>query len=200
MKKWDTSDLKDILYLEEFYLGMMEDFEIVSTAHKDYLVMIATVSLKLKKALKNDDWEAIKTLRIAYSSWMKEAEFTAQQVNKDKSDFASCFGEIAAFLETRGFIDTIDIEYDRDTVDKTIGNLNSYTRDLVLSENSLGDLLEATIKLMNAPEEDEDADYVYSDEDIWADELEVEWDDEDQEDAVKEDPDKEKEAKSDKNG
>jgi len=198
MKKWDTSDLKDILYLEEFYLGMMEDFEIVSTAHKDYLVMIATVSLKLKKALKNDDWEAIKTLRIAYSSWMKEAEFTAQQVNKDKSDFASCFGEIAAFLETRGFIDTIDIEYDRDTVDKTIGNLNSYTRDLVLSENSLGDLLEATIKLMNAPEEDEDADYVYSDEDIWADELEVEWDDEDQEDAVKEDPDKEKEAKSDK--
>lgn len=125
---------------------------------------------------------------------MKEADFTAQQANKDKSDFASSFGEVAAFLESRGFIDTIDLEFPRDTVDKTIGNLNSYTRDLVLNENGLGDLLESTIKLMNAPEEDEDSDYEYGDDDIWNDDLEIDYSGEEEEFEILDD----KKAKSDK--
>ncbi len=140
---------------------MMDDFDISTTSHKDYLRKIALISLRLNKAIKQDDWDAIKVLRVTYSNWMKEADFTAQQNNKDKSEFASCFGEVAAFLESKGFIDTINLDFPRDIVDRTIGNLNSYTKDLVLSENGLGDLLESTIALMNKPEEDEEADYVY---------------------------------------
>lgn len=187
MQKWDTGDLNDIMYLEDYYLGMMDDYEITTTAHKDYLKKIALVSLRLNKAIKTDDWEALKVLRQAYSSWMKEADFTAQQNNKDKSDFASCFGEIAAFLETKGFIDTINLDFPRDIVDRTIGNLNSYTRDLVLSENGLGDLLESTIALMNKPDEDEEEDYVHGDEDIWKDELDIDWSEEEIEDKDDED-------------
>jgi len=193
MRKWDTEDLNDIMYLEEYYLDTMEDFEIVTRAHKDYLIMIATVSLKLKKALKSNDLDSLKVLRPMFSAWMKEADFTAQQNNKDKTDFASCFGEIAAFLEEKGFIDTITLEFDRDMVDKTIGNLNSYTRDLVLSENGLGDLLESTIKLMNAPDEDEDSDYEYGDENIWEDDLDIIWGEEDK--LVEKEQEKEKEEK-----
>lgn len=55
MQKWDTTDLNDIMYLEEYYLSMMEDYEITTRSHKDYLIMIAIISLKLKKALKDDD-------------------------------------------------------------------------------------------------------------------------------------------------
>lgn len=178
MQKWDTSDLSDIMYLEDFYLGMMDDFDISTTSHKDYLRKIALISLRLNKAIKQDDWDAIKVLRVTYSNWMKEADFTAQQNNKDKSEFASCFGEVAAFLESKGFIDTINLDFPRDIVDRTIGNLNSYTKDLVLSENGLGDLLESTIALMNKPEEDEEADYVYGADD-WDEDLDIDWSGED---------------------
>ena len=188
MTKWNTSDLNDIMYLENYYLGMMEDYEINTTSHKDYLKKIAVVSLELDKALKSKDWDTVKTLRITFSSFMKEADFTAAQANKDKSDFVSSFGEVAAFLETMGFIDVIDLTYPRDMVDRTIGNLNSYTRDLVLNESGLGDLLEGTIKLMNAPEEDEEADYEFDTEDMWKDDLEIDWDKEEEE----EEEDKEK--------
>jgi len=188
MAKWRTTDLEDMLWLENYYLSMMEDFEITTTSHKDYLRKICKISLNLDKAIEANDGDNIKILRATYSAFMKEGNFTEQQANKDKSNFVSSFGELAAFLEVEGFVEMIDLTFPRDMVDRTIGNLNSYIRDLVLNESGLADLLESTIQLMNAPDEDEDADYEYGSDYMWEDDLEIDWSkiDEEEEDEVDE--------------
>lgn len=168
--KWGKAYRPDEwVQLEKLYNEMMESYDIQSAGHIDTLKMICKTSLKANQLLDIGDVEGAQKVVKMYDMLMKSGKFTAAQNKADSDEIVDSVGELVAICEKDGFIPRFYIDTPNDKIDKTIMDMQKYTRDLVTEELGLGNLIENAIQQLQ--KEKDIADEILDNEDTFEDEL-----------------------------
>ena len=132
--------------MEQLYQDMMASYDIQTAGHKDTLIMVCKASLKANQCIDAGDIEGFQKMSKAYDQLMKSGNFTAVQNKGESGDFIDSLGELVAICEKQGFIPQYYVEGPQDKVDKTLQDLQHYTRTLVTEEMNLGNMIESSLR------------------------------------------------------
>jgi len=140
--------------LQEFKEDMEMSYEIETASHKDYLKKICIVSLKMEEALVSGNIEHFKKLSDAYDKLMHSAKFTAvQRSAADRTGGMNTFSEFCEFAEKHGFIPKFPTDIPQDIVDQTEKNLMNFTKNLIMGDPNIANIVETALQKMNEKEE-----------------------------------------------
>lgn len=81
-----------------------------------------------------------------YNELMKSGKFTAAQNKAESGEYVDSISELVALCEKDGFIPRYYTDGPQDKVDRTLQDLQSYTKTLVTEEMNLGNLIEKAVK------------------------------------------------------
>ena len=165
VRKWGrTYTIPECIKLEKLYNEMMSSYDIRTASHIDYLLKICRLSLKIDQALEVNDIEGFQKMSRVYDMLMKSAKFTAAQNKDAASDYTDSVGMIVSRIEEEeGFVPRYHSER-QDVVDATLADMNSFTRELIMSELNLGNMIEVYLQKMQM-EEDKEEDVLDDDDD-----------------------------------
>lgn len=145
--KWGRSYRPDEwVRMEQLYNDMMKSYDIQSAGHKDTLIMVCKTSLKANQLIDAGDIEGFQKMQKAYDSLMKSGKFTAAQIKEQDGESIDSIGELVALCEKEGFIPRYYIDSPKDQVDRTLQDMQRYTKTLVTDELNLGNMLEAAVR------------------------------------------------------
>lgn len=145
--KWGRSYRADEwVRMEQLYQEMMNSYDIQGAGHKDTLIMICKASLKANQLIDSGDIEGFQKMSKVYDALMKSGKFTAAQNKGESGEFVDSVGELVAVCEKEGFIPRYYVDGPQDKVDKTLLDLQQYTKNLVTEEMNLGNMIEASLK------------------------------------------------------
>ena len=154
--KWGKAYKPDEwVQLEKLYNDMMSSYDIQGAGHEDTLKLVCKTSLKSNQLLDMGDVEGAQKMVKMYDMLMKSGKFTASQNKAENGEFVDSIAEIVAICEKDGFIPRYYTDGPQDKVDRTIQDLQKYTRTLVTEEMGLGNLIENAIKELQADKEKE---------------------------------------------
>lgn len=177
--KWGKAYKPDEwVQLEKLYDDMMQSYDIQGAGHEDTLKLVCKTSLKSNQLLDMGDVEGAQKMVKMYDMLMKSGKFTASQNKAENGEYVDSISEIVAICEKDGFIPRYYTDGPQDKVDRTLQDLQKYTRTLITEEMNLGNLIEQAVKQIQIDKEKEamlDADAADDDE-----ALEAELFDEDQ--------------------
>lgn len=157
--------------MEQLYQDMMNSYDIQGAGHKDTLIMICKASLKANQLIDAGDIEGFQKMSKVYDALMKSGKFTAAQNKGESGEFVDSVGELVAVCEKQGFIPRYYVDGPQDKVDKTLLDLQQYTKTLVTEEMNLGNMIESSLKEITKDKEREAKDDV---DDSMEDDLEEE--------------------------
>lgn len=149
IRKWGkTYTIPECIKLEKLYLEMMNSYDIRTASHVDYLLKICRLSLKIDQALEVNDIDGFQKMSRVYDTLMKSAKFTAAQNKEEESGYTDSVGMIVSRIEKEeGFIPRYHSER-QDVVDATLEDMNNFTRNLIMSELNLGNMIEVYLQKM----------------------------------------------------
>ncbi len=166
------------IQLEQYYNDMCQSFDIQTPSHVDYLKLICKTSLKCHQLLNINDIEGFQKMSRTYDMLMKSAKFTPAQNKQENGEFVDSLSELVRIAEQEGFIPRYYTDKPEDKVDATLRDMRNYTDTLVRDELNLGNLIENAIRTMSSQDSKEDDEEV-DDEDLFAETVPMELDDED---------------------
>lgn len=157
VRKWGrTYTIPECIKLEKLYNEMMSSYDIRTASHIDYLLKICRLSLKIDQSLEVNDIDGFQKMSRVYDLLMKSAKFTAAQNKGAESDYTDSVGMIVSRIEEEeGFVPRYHSER-QDVVDATLADMNNFTRDLIMSELNLGNLIETHLQKMQMEENKEE--------------------------------------------
>ena len=141
--------------MEQLYEDMMASYDIQGAGHKDTLIMICKTSLKANQLIDIGDIEGFQKVSKVYDQLMKSGNFTAAQNKGESGEFIDSVGELVAICERDGFIPRYYTDGPQDKVDRTLEDLQGYTKTLVTEEMNLGNMIESSMKEIMADKERE---------------------------------------------
>lgn len=154
--KWGKTYKPDEwIQLDKLYDEMMDSYDIQSAGHIDTLKMICKTSLKANQLLDMGDVDGAQKMVKMYDMLMKSGKFTAAQNKTDSGNAVDSIGELIAMCERDGFFPRYYTDQPMDKVDRTIQDLQKYTRTLITDEMNLGNLIEGAAKQIQADKEKE---------------------------------------------
>lgn len=166
--KWGKTYKPDEwIALEKLYTEMMASYDIQSAGHIDTLKMVCKTSLKANQLLDIGDVDGAQKMVRMYDALMKSGKFTAVQNKGENGEYVNSVGELVAICEAEGFIPRYYVDEPQDKVDRTLQDLQNYTRDLITNETNIGNLIEKAIKdieIQKQKEADTEADAASDDE------------------------------------
>ncbi len=166
--KWGKTYKPDEwVQLEKLYKEMMDSYDIQGAGHEDTLKLVCKTSLKSNQLLDMGDVEGAQKMIKMYDMLMKSGKFTASQNKAENGEYVDSIAELVAMCEKDGFIPRYYVDGPQDKVDRTLQDLQGYTRTLVTEEMNLGNLIEQAVKQIQADKEKEalrDADAAGDDE------------------------------------
>ena len=134
---------------------MMESYDIQGAGHEDTLKLVCKTSLKSNQLLDMGDVEGAQKMIKMYDMMMKSGKFTALQNKNEKGEALDSVSEIVALCEKDGFIPRYYVDGPQDKVDRTLQDLQKYTRSLITEEMNLGNLIEQAVQQIQADKEKE---------------------------------------------
>lgn len=135
--------------LEKLYNDMTASYDIQGAGHIDTLKMLCKTSLKANQLLDIGDIDAFQKMSKVYDTLMRSGKFTAAQNKAERGEAVDSIGELVAMCEKEGFIPRFYVDTPQDKVDRTIQDLQNYTRTLITEEMGLGNLIENAIQQIN---------------------------------------------------
>ena len=154
--KWGKAYKPDEwVQLEKLYNEMMESYDIQSAGHIDTLKMICKTSLKANQLLDIGDVDGAQKMVKMYDMLMKSGRFTAAQNKTESGNAVDSISELVAMCEKDGFFPRYYVDTPKDKVDRTLQDLQNYTRQLVTEEMNLGELIESAVKQIQSDKEKE---------------------------------------------
>ena len=141
--------------LEQLYNDMMSSYDIQSAGHIDILKKCCKTSLKADQLLDIGDVEGAQKMIKMYDMLMKSGKFTAVQNKGDSGEVVDSLAELFALCEEDGFIPRYYVDEPKDKVDRTLQDLQTYTRSLIEEETNLSSLIESAIKQIEKDKESE---------------------------------------------
>ena len=154
--KWGkTYKPEEWIRLEQLYEEMMSSYDIQGAGHIDTLKLVCKTSLKANQLIDIGDIEGFQKMSKVYDSLMKSGKFTAAQNKAESGEFIDSIGELVALCEKEGFIPRYYIDEPNDKVDRTLQDLQSYTRDLINEETNLSSMIEHALREIEKDKENE---------------------------------------------
>lgn len=154
--KWGkTYKPEEWIRLEQLYEEMMQSYDIQGAGHIDTLKLVCKTSLKANQLIDIGDIEGFQKMSKVYDSLMKSGKFTAAQNKAESGEFIDSIGELVALCEREGFIPRYYIDEPNDKVDRTLQDLQSYTRDLINEETNLSSMIEHALREIEKDKENE---------------------------------------------
>lgn len=153
--------------LENLYKEMEESYDIQTAGHYDTLKLVCKASLKANQLMDIGDIDGAQKAVKMYDSLMKSGKFTAAQNKNENGEYVDCIGDLVAICEADGFIPRYYVDGPQDKVDRTLQDLQNYTKTLIMEETNLGTLIEKAVKDIQQQKEKEaemDADAATDDE------------------------------------
>ena len=145
--KWGKSyKPEEWVRLEQLFEEMMSSYDIQAAGHIDTLKLVCKTSLKANQLLDIGDVDGAQKMVKMYDGLMKSGKFTAAQNKAESGEYVDSISELVAICETEGFIPRFYTDGPQDKVDRTLQDLQSYTRTLVVEEMNLGNLIENAVK------------------------------------------------------
>ncbi len=132
--------------LEQLYNDFINSYDIQSAGHKDTLIMVCKASLKANQLFDAGDIEGAQKMVRVYNDLMKSGAFTAAQNKGESGEFIDSIGELVTLCEREGFIPRYYTGGPQDKVDKTLLDLQHYTKTLVTEEMNLGNMIESSLR------------------------------------------------------
>lgn len=90
-----------------------------------------------------------------YDMLMKSGKFTAAQNKTESGNAVDSISELVMLCEKDGFFPRYYVDGPQDKVDRTLQDLQNYTRQLVTEEMNLGSLIESAVKQIQIDKEKE---------------------------------------------
>ena len=154
--KWGkTYKPEEWIRLEQLYEEMMASYDVQGAGHIDTLKLVCKTSLKANQLIDIGDIEGFQKMSKVYDSLMKSGKFTAAQNKAESGEFIDSIGELVALCEREGFIPRYYIDEPNDKVDRTLQDLQSYTRDLINEETNLSAMIEHALREIEKDKENE---------------------------------------------
>ena len=154
--KWGKTYRPDEwVQLEKLYNEMMDSYDIQSAGHIDTLKMICKTSLKSNQLLDIGDVDGAQKMIKMYDTLMKSGRFQAVQNKTESGNAVDSISELVLLCEKDGFFPRYYTDGPQDKVDRTLQDLQNYTRQLVTEEMNLGNLIESAVKSIQADKEKE---------------------------------------------
>lgn len=142
-QRWGNEYMDDELdYLENLYQGIVNTTGIVGALNEDQVLKLCKVSLIIEQKIKGGT-EFDKDLK-AYNDLCKQAGISTQTI-KEGSEFNST-GEVWAYLEKKGYKVKYYDGAVRDEVDKTMKDIQYWTRYLYINETGIADEINERIE------------------------------------------------------
>lgn len=132
--------------MEQLYQDMMSSFDIQDASTKDTLIVICKTSLKMNELIDTGDIETAQKTQKMYTDLMKQTKLTAAQFKGESDDAVNCVGELVAICEKEGFIPRYYVSSPNDHVDRTIQDMQRYSRQLITEDLNLGNMIEAAVR------------------------------------------------------
>ena len=136
--------------LEQLYNDMEHSYDIQGAGMRDTLIMICKASVKANALIDAGDIEGFQKMSKVYNDLMKSAKLTAAQIKAEDADSIDSIGEIVAICEKEGFIPRYYVDGPQDHVDRTLQDMQQYTRSLVTEELNLSNMIETAVKEIEA--------------------------------------------------
>ena len=154
--KWGkTYKPEEWIRLEQLYEEMMSSYDVQGAGHIDTLKLVCKTSLKANQLIDIGDIEGFQKMSKVYDSLMKSGKFTAAQNKAESGEFIDSIGELVALCEKEGFIPRYYIDEPHDKVDRTLQDLQGYTRDLINEETNLSSMIEHALREIEKDKENE---------------------------------------------
>ena len=154
--KWGKSyKPEEWIRLEQLYEEMMNSYDVQGAGHIDTLKLVCKTSLKANQLIDIGDIEGFQKMSKVYDSLMKSGKFTAAQNKGESGEFVDSIGELVALCEAEGFIPRYYIDEPNDKVDRTLQDLQNYTRDLINEETNLSAMIEHALREIEKDKENE---------------------------------------------
>lgn len=90
--------------------------------------------------------EGFQKMSKVYNDLMKSAKLTAAQIKVEDGEEIDSISELVALCEKEGFIPRYYTAGPKDHVDRTLQDMQNYTRSLVTQELNLGNMIELAVK------------------------------------------------------
>ena len=154
--KWGkTYKPEEWIRLEQLQEEMMGSYDVQGAGHIDTLKLVCKTSLKANQLIDIGDIEGFQKMSKVYDSLMKSGKFTAAQNKAESGEFVDSIGELVALCEKEGFIPRYYIDEPNDKVDRTLQDLQNYTRDLINEETNLSSMIEHALREIEKDKENE---------------------------------------------
>lgn len=162
--------------LEKLYADYDKSFELHNADLERGTLQLCKLILKGNQALDSGDYDGYAKLARAADALRKSLKFTEAQRKEDKTAEFSCYGHLVAFAELNNdedYIPPIDLDIDRDIIDKDIKDMKNWTKNLIEEDPTIFRMIEQYIKkrsILEEMEQDRDAagddGYQITDEDL----------------------------------
>lgn len=138
VSKWGESfDDQDLNELETLYEAIKNTQNIANPIQQSEARKLCMISLRIDKLIRNG--EAFDKDLAGYDKLKTSAGFTAANT-KNASDFEST-GEVFAFLEKIGWVNSYAHDIRQDIVDETIANMQTHVQRLYVNEGGMGEAI-----------------------------------------------------------
>lgn len=142
-QKWGNNYSEEALnYLENLYRGLTMTQNINGALSTDQAFKLCKLSYLIDENIRNG-LDVDKPL-ASYEKLVKVGNFTPANA-KDAGDFES-IGELAHWLEKKGWKNRFYDDATRDVVDETMKNIQAYNRHLYTDESGIGEEITARIQ------------------------------------------------------
>ena len=138
-------DNEQLIYLENLYNGLLASQNIVGALQQDQAQKLCKISLEMDERIRGGtDFDK---LMGSYEKLTKVADFTPKNARSD-SDFSS-MGEITAWLEKRGWLNTWYDDANKDI----IHSMQAFVQRLYVNEPGIGEEVNERIQQLKLAEE-----------------------------------------------
>lgn len=167
-RRWGLEyDEQDLNYLENLYTGITNTAGIVGALNEDQVLKLCKISLIIEQKIRGGT-EFDKDLK-SYENLCKLAGITTQAI-KEGSEFNST-GEVFAYLEKLGYKANYYDQAVKDEVDKTMKDIQYWTRYLYINETGVAEEIKERIENLKVADKLTNSGFDWGDYDAFADDV-----------------------------
>ena len=152
--KWrqEYTEPEELKYLEKLFQGTLNTYSIFGDTQLDQVKKICKISLIIDQKIRaGEDFD--KYIK-SYDQLCKMANLVPKNI-KDATDFSSV-GELFAYLEKSGWMNEFYNGVENDIVDKTIKDIQNWSRNLYINESSIPEDIANRIEALKIANDMED--------------------------------------------
>lgn len=167
-KRWGANyDDEALEYLENLYQSLLKSQNVDNGLQVDQALKLCKMSYEIDCRIRaGEDFDKI---LASYEKLTKIADFTPKS-SKNSNDFDN-LGQLARWLEKRGWKNKYYDDVPKDVVDETIRNIQAWNQHLYTDESGIGDEITQRIENLKVAKQLEDNEGYYVQDSNSADEL-----------------------------